>query len=88
MMYLTGFQEPEAVLIMRGGSATCTNTETPAAPWSTLFVANRNLQKEVWDGPRVDPLAAAHMFGVDHAEGLDKLPAMLEDGVYTECVCI
>ena len=43
--YLTGFSEPEAVLVIVGG----------AAPKSILFCRERNEEREIWDGYRHGP---------------------------------
>lgn len=41
--------------------------------WSTLLVAPRNLSKEMWDGPRIDPVDARRMFGVDTSDCTESL---------------
>jgi Xaa-Pro aminopeptidase len=70
--YLTGFPEPEAVLVVRGG----------AEPKSTLFVRARDKDKEVWTGFRAGPDGAKNAYGLDDAleiKDLDeKLPSLLE----------
>ena len=43
--YLTGFAEPEAVLVLIAG----------AAPQAILFCREKNLEREIWDGYRVGP---------------------------------
>src|SRR3954464_4546617 len=53
--YLTGFREPEAVLVMQLG----------AKPRSILFCREKNLEREIWDGYRYGPEAAREMFGFD-----------------------
>ncbi len=45
--YLTGFAEPEAVLVIVVDAA--------AAPQSILFCREKNLEREVWDGFRHGP---------------------------------
>jgi Xaa-Pro aminopeptidase len=63
--YLTGFDEPEAVLIAwRTGRGRHT---------SVLFVMPRNKEREVWDGPRHGVRGAVKTFGVDKAFPIDKL---------------
>ncbi len=68
--YLTGFPEPDAVLVVRAGK-------------TILFCRERNPEREVWDGFRHGPEAARERFGFDEAhpiETLDeKLPALLEN---------
>jgi Xaa-Pro aminopeptidase len=71
--YLTGFAEPEAVLVLVGGSA----------PRSLLFCREKNEEREIWDGFRHGPQAAQERFGFDEAHpvaALDaQLAALLED---------
>ena len=71
--YLTGFAEPEAVLVLVGG----------AAPKSLLFCREKNPERETWDGFRYGPEAARERFGFDEAHpigALDaQLPALLEN---------
>ena len=54
--YLTGFPEPEAVLLL------CTE---PAQ--AILFCREKNLEREIWDGFRFGPEAAAERFALDAA---------------------
>ena len=71
--YLTGFAEPEAVLVLIGG----------ATPKSLLFCRERDAEREVWDGYRLGPQGAKEKFGFDEAypfAELDaKLPELLAD---------
>jgi len=71
--YLTGFPEPEAVLVLVGGEQ----------PQSLLFCRGKNEEREIWDGFRYGPEAAREAFGVDAAypiEELDtRLPELLAD---------
>ncbi len=58
--YLTGFTEPEAVLVLvapRGN----------AAAQSLLFCREKHLESEIWDGYRYGPDAAREAFGFDAA---------------------
>ena len=77
--YLTGFREPEAVLVMVLG----------AKPRSILFCRDKDLEREIWDGFRFGPEAAREAFGFDEAypyEQLDaRLPELLsnEDSLHT-----
>ena len=68
--YLTGFPEPEAVLVLAGGR-------------SILFCRERNEEREIWDGFRYGPEAARERFGFDEAVPIAKLdeemPRLLED---------
>ena len=58
--YLTGFAEPEAVLVL---------TEKK----SILFCRERNPEREVWDGFRYGPERAKERFGFDEAHPIDEL---------------
>jgi len=61
--YLTGFQEPEAVLVI----------VADAAPRSILFCRERNAERETWDGLRHGPEGARERFGFDEAQPIAKL---------------
>jgi Xaa-Pro aminopeptidase len=71
--YLTGFPEPEAVLVLVGGKR----------PRSILFCREKNEEREIWDGFRYGPKGAKEAFGFDAAypiAQLDrKLPELLAD---------
>ncbi|MPZ44894.1 MAG: M24 family metallopeptidase [Betaproteobacteria bacterium] len=71
--YLTGFTEPDAVLVVIGG----------AAPRSILFCRPKNEEREIWDGFRYGPQAARETFEMDEAypiEALDEqMPTLLGD---------
>jgi len=65
--YLTGFAEPEAVLVLTEGK-------------SILFCRERNPEREVWDGFRYGPERARERFGFDEAHpgaALDEMLARL-----------
>ena len=74
--YLTGFSEPEAVLVIVVGVG-------DAAPQSMLFCREKNLEREIWDGFRHGPEAAREVFGLDEAHPIgefeSKLPGLLAD---------
>jgi len=64
--YLTGFSEPEAVLVLvapRGN----------AAAQSILFCREKHLESEIWDGYRYGPDAARAAFGFDAAHPIGAL---------------
>ena len=69
--YLSGFPEPEAVLVLIAG----------AEPRSILFCRDKNVERELWEGFRFGPDAARERFGVDetHSIGLldEKLPGLI-----------
>jgi Xaa-Pro aminopeptidase len=61
--YLTGFPEPEAVLLLLAG----------AQPKSVLFCRDKDLEREIWDGFRYGPDGAREFFGVDEAYSISRL---------------
>jgi Xaa-Pro aminopeptidase len=67
--YLTGFREPEAVVVMVLG----------AKPRSILFCREKNLEREIWDGFRFGPELARDMFAFDEAYPYGDLDARLPD---------
>ena len=67
--YLTGFREPEAVLVLVGG-------ETPR---SMLFCREKNAEREIWDGFRYGPEAACDAFAFDEACSITELDARMPD---------
>jgi len=58
--YLSGFTEPEAVLVLASGK-------------SILFCRERNVERETWDGFRYGPEAARERFGFDEAHPIASL---------------
>ncbi|HYX63300.1 MAG TPA: Xaa-Pro aminopeptidase [Burkholderiales bacterium] len=71
--YLTGFAEPEAVLVLVAGKS----------PRSILFCRPRDAEREIWDGFRYGPEAARERFGFDEAHPVGELdqaaPTLLEN---------
>lgn len=71
--YLSGFAEPEAVLVLVPGRA---HGEC------LMFCRERDPEREAWDGPRAGPEGAVESFGVDDAYPIadldDILPGLLE----------
>lgn len=71
--YLTGFNEPDAVLVMVPGrkQGQC-----------LLFCRERDADKEAWDGPRLGPEGAVDVLKMDDAYPIgdldDILPGLLE----------
>ena len=63
--YLTGFTEPEAVLVLAAGK-------------SILFCRERNPEREIWDGFRYGPEAARERFGFDQAHPIANLDKEME----------
>lgn len=72
--YLTGFNEPDALLVLAKGA------ENPV----TLFCPPRDPEMEIWTGYRAGPKGCVTRFGADQAFNLDeideRLPKMI-DGV-------
>jgi Xaa-Pro aminopeptidase len=69
--YLSGFPEPEAVLVLIAG----------ADARSILFCRERDVDKEIWDGYRFGPDGAKENFGFDEAHPIkeleEKLPGLI-----------
>ncbi len=72
-LYLSGFEEPQAVLVLIPGRA---HGEY------VLFVRERNREREIWDGYRAGPEGACADFDADDAFPIDDiddiLPGLLE----------
>ena len=68
--YLTGFTEPEAVLVLVAARG-----ETAAR--SILFCREKNVEREIWDGFRYGPAAARDTFGFDEAYPIGELDAQM-----------
>src|SRR5258706_10154522 len=69
--YLTGFTEPEAVLVIVAGHS------SNAAPKTLLFCRSKNEEREVWEGFRYGPEAARERFGFDEAHPIEELDEAL-----------
>ena len=69
--YLTGFDEPEAVLVLVGAGA------DGKPPRSILFCRDKDPERETWDGFRWGPAAAREAFGFDEAWSISELDARL-----------
>ncbi len=66
--YLTGFTEPEAVLVLHGSSGR-----------SMLFCRERNVEREIWDGQRYGPEAAKTEFSFDEAWPIGELDTRMPE---------
>ena len=66
--YLTGFAEPESVLVLVPGRK---HGE------ALLFCRERDLEREAWDGPRVGPEDAVGVLGMDDAYPIDDIDEIL-----------
>ena len=67
--YLTGFREPEAVLVVVAG----------AEPKSILFCRDKDIEREIWDGFRYGAEAARTTFGFDEAHSIQQMDALMPD---------
>ncbi len=65
--YLTGWPEPEAVLVLVGGRR----------PQSLLFCRPRDPAGELWEGRRIGPRGACRDYGMDAAHPIGELEARL-----------
>lgn len=65
--YLTGFKEPESVVVLIAG----------AAPKTILFCRDKDLDKEIWDGFRYGADAARNEFGFDEAYSIQQLDDLM-----------
>jgi Xaa-Pro aminopeptidase len=65
--YLTGFAEPEAVLVVVAG----------LAPRSLLFCRDKDPEREIWDGFRYGPEAAREALRFDEAHSATRLDEMM-----------
>jgi Xaa-Pro aminopeptidase len=67
--YLTGFDEPESVLVMLAGDK----------PQSILFCREKDMEREIWDGFRYGPEDACKLFGFDAAFPIAQLDDKLTE---------
>jgi Xaa-Pro aminopeptidase len=67
--YLSGFPEPEAVLVLIAGPE----------PQSHLFCREKDVEREIWDGYRYGPDGAREAFGLDVAYPIAELPTRLAE---------
>jgi len=63
--YLTGFNEPNATLVVSGDGQ------------STLFCAPKDMEREIWDGFRLGPDAAPAVLGMDAALSSKELDTQM-----------
>ncbi|KAK5131225.1 hypothetical protein LTR08_001194 [Meristemomyces frigidus] len=82
-LYLTGFNEPEAVAVIEKGSSAVEYT-------FHLFVRPKDARAELWDGARSGVQAAQDVFNADEAGDIHHIPRRLADllhgaeAVYTD----
>ncbi len=65
--YLTGFKEPESVVVLVAG----------AMPKTILFCRDKDMEREIWDGFRYGADAAKSEFGFDEAYSINELDAVV-----------
>ncbi len=69
--YLTGFTEPHSVLVLKIGAT--------GSGQAILFCRDKNVEREIWDGFRYGPSAAAQSFGFDAAYSIDEIDQRMPD---------
>ena len=69
LFYLTGFEEPETILVFRPGQT----------PETVLFVRPKDAARETWDGFRYGPEATEREFRVDKAYLISDFDKMIVD---------
>ena len=69
--YLTGFKEPESVLVLIASGDSTSENKT------ILFCRDKDREREIWDGFRYGPEAAKTEFGFDEAYSISQLDEML-----------
>jgi Xaa-Pro aminopeptidase len=67
--YLTGFPEPEAVLVLVAGNQ----------PHAILFCRDKDVEKEIWDGFRHGPDGAREVFHFDAAHSIREFDTRLAE---------
>ena len=65
--YLTGFTEPESVLVLMAGHENK----------SILFCRDKDVEREIWDGFRFGPEAAKDEFALDETHSIHQLDTIL-----------
>jgi Xaa-Pro aminopeptidase len=61
LYYLTGFEEPESILVFRPGMT----------PETVMFVRKKNQERETWDGFRFGPEAVESEFQIDKCYAIE-----------------
>lgn len=69
LFYLTGFEEPESILVFRPGQT----------PETILFVRPKDVARETWDGFRYGPEATEREYKVDKAYLISDFNKMIVD---------
>ena len=68
--YLTGFSEPDAVLVMVAGT-------DEGATKDILICQDKDVEREIWSGFRYGPETAKEVFGLDETYSISRLDEML-----------
>ncbi len=69
LYYLTGFEEPESILVFRPGKK----------PETVMFVRVRDVERETWDGFRYGPEGVVRQFGIEAAYPISEFENMTSD---------
>jgi Xaa-Pro aminopeptidase len=69
-LYLTGLQEPEAMLVLIPGEKDGR---------SILFCREKDPKREMWDGPMVGTQGAVEDYGMDEANAISEVSKLLPD---------
>ncbi|XP_001626195.2 xaa-Pro aminopeptidase 3 isoform X1 [Nematostella vectensis] len=82
-LYLTGFQEPDAVLLLE-------SKDGLSMPYheSLLFVRPRDKKREMWEGSRAGIQGAINIFGADEAYSVNDLSSILQERYGGKGYCI
>jgi Xaa-Pro aminopeptidase len=79
--YLTGFREPNAILVLASKGTNVRSLEDSTKTVTVrelLFVQQRNLVAEKWNGRRYGPAGAMKLRGFEYATTNDKFKTMLQ----------
>lgn len=68
--YLSGFAEPEAILVLHA---------TADTKRAILFCRDKDPEREIWDGFRYGPQAAQEIFGFDEAHSVSACAQIMPD---------
>lgn len=69
LFYLTGWEEPKSVLVMRPGQT----------PETVMFVRAKDVERETWDGFRYGPQGCAQEFRIDKTYLIDDFDKEIAD---------
>ncbi len=69
LFYLTGFEEPESILVFRPGKK----------PETIMFVRTREPERETWDGFRYGPEGVVRSFGIEAAYPISEFEAIASE---------